>query len=166
MVPSSLGALCPRIVARGTLVRGLPRPDISCCGECRRSKRGSALDPIEQTQSELQRAKRIKKNVQRQRSYICSVMAGHHCCSARAFAVNPSAPSGATLRAPGVDRSARPSKEACGALNAELRLREPLETERKKCWTLPQPKRARKSFQRRGIASFEPLHSKPVCANA
>src|SRR5246127_5248602 len=30
----------------------------------------------------------IKKNVQR--SYICSVMAGHHFCSARAFAVNPS----------------------------------------------------------------------------
>src|ERR1700755_1023287 len=30
----------------------------------------------------------IKKNVQR--SYICSVMAGHHCCSGRAFAVHPS----------------------------------------------------------------------------
>src|ERR1700739_687342 len=62
----------------------------------------------------------IKKNVQR--SYICSVLAGHLCCSARAFAVQPLAPSGATLRAPGVDRSARPSKEACRAIKCRTAL--------------------------------------------
>src|SRR5262245_38456790 len=38
------------------------------------------------------------------------------------------APSGATLRAPGADRSARPSRGAAVAINANLRPREPLET--------------------------------------
>src|ERR1700756_4703661 len=81
----------------------------------------------------------IKKNVQR--SYICSVMAGHHCCSARAFALKPPRPSGRPPRAPGVaappgqnkgpgppprapgvDRSARPSKEACRAIKCRTAL--------------------------------------------
>jgi len=39
-------------------------------------------------------------------------------CSARAFAVNPRA-CGATLRASGVDCSARPSKEGYHAMNAD-----------------------------------------------
>ena len=60
-------------------------------------------------------------------------MAGTPLLLGTRFRRQPLAPSGATLRAPGVDRSARPSKEACRAINAELRLREPLETERKKC---------------------------------
>jgi len=53
-----------------------------------------------------------------------SVMARHHCRSARAFAVNPSRlparPSGLW----GIDRSARPSKGSRRAINAELRPRE------------------------------------------
>jgi hypothetical protein len=54
----------------------------------------------------------------------------HHYCSARAFAVNPSRPSGATLRALGVDCSARPSKEGLHAMNAERRraLKKPQKT--------------------------------------
>jgi hypothetical protein len=41
------------------------------------------------------------------------------------FRRQPLAPSGATLRALGVDRSARPSKGVCRAINAELRSHEP-----------------------------------------
>src|ERR1700745_2131107 len=64
-------------------------------------------------------------------SYICSVMAGRHCCPARPFAVTPSRlparPSG--LR--GLTAQRGQARRACRAINAELRLREPLETERK-----------------------------------
>src|SRR5262249_23330836 len=74
-------------------------------------QKGSALDLRNRN---FNGKRGIKKNVQR--SYICQRNGrGHHCCSARAFAVQPLAPSGATLRAPGVDCSARPSKEACRA---------------------------------------------------
>src|SRR6516225_6630652 len=59
-------------------------------------------------------------------------MAGHHCCSARAFAVNPSRLPARPSGLPGVDRSARPSKEACRAHQCKTALaRAPLETERK-----------------------------------
>ena len=90
-------------------------------------QKGSALDLLNKRNGNFNGKRGIKKNVQR--SYICSVIAGHHCCSARAFALQPLAPSGATLRAPGVDRSARPSKGDCRAINAELCSREPLEME-------------------------------------
>jgi hypothetical protein len=94
-------------------------------------QKGSALDLLNERNRNFNRKRGIKKNVQR--SYICSVMAGRHCCSARAFAVNPSRlparPSG--LR--GLTAQRGQARRACRALNAELRLREPLETERKKC---------------------------------
>ena len=63
------------------------------------------------------------------RSYVCicsvqwltPLLLGAH------FRRQPLAPSGATLRALGVDRSARPSKGGvCRAINAELRSHEPL----------------------------------------
>ena len=50
-------------------------------------QKGSALDLLNKRNRNFNGKRGIKKNVQR--SYICSVMAGHHCCSARAFAVNP-----------------------------------------------------------------------------
>src|SRR5262245_31449916 len=84
------------------------------------AKRGFRLGSIEQTSSELQRG----KEDQQKRSYIRSVMAGHHCSSARAFAVNPSRLP-ATLRAPGVDRESAAKQRACRAINAELRSHEP-----------------------------------------
>jgi hypothetical protein len=94
-------------------------------------QKGSALDLLNKRNRNFNRKRGIKKNVQR--SYICSVMAGRHCCSARAFAVNPSRlparPSG--LR--GLTAQRGQARRACRAINAELRLREPLETERKKC---------------------------------
>src|SRR5215471_9736400 len=42
------------------------------------------------------------------------------------FRRQPLAPSGATLRAPGVDRESPAKQRACRAINAELRSREPL----------------------------------------
>src|ERR1700757_4216210 len=126
-----LEPLCPRTVARGTLVRGLAPTGYKFDAASVAKAKGLRLGSIEQTLSELQREKRVKKNVQR--SYICSVMAGHHCCSARAFAVNPSRlparPSG--LR--GLTAQRGQARRPAVPSNAELRLREPLETERKKC---------------------------------
>jgi len=89
MGPIPLGALCPRNDAGGTLVRTRFRPDISWCGECRIAKRGSALDQLTKRNRRHLRGKRINSNAER--SYICGVMGPrHHCCLARAFAVNPS----------------------------------------------------------------------------
>src|SRR5262249_5798650 len=44
------------------------------------------------------------------------------------FRRQPLAPSGATLRAPGVDRESAAKQRACRAINAELRSRAPVET--------------------------------------
>src|ERR1700757_2603812 len=71
-------------------------------------QKGSALDLLNKRNRNFNRKRGIKKNVQR--SYICSVMAGRQLLGTR-FRRQPLAPSGATLRVPGVDRSARPSKE-------------------------------------------------------
>src|ERR1700746_971296 len=44
MVPSSLGALCPRTVARGTLVRGLVPTGYKLMRRVSQKQKGSALD--------------------------------------------------------------------------------------------------------------------------
>ena len=83
-------------------------------------QKGSALDLLNKRNGNFNGKRGIKKNVQR--SYICSVMAGHHCCSARAFAVNPSRlparPSG--LR--GLTAQRGQARRACRAIKCRTAL--------------------------------------------
>src|SRR6516165_5475926 len=104
MVPSSLEPCALALLHEGTLVRDSSRPDISLCGECRIAK-GLHLGSTKRN-----RNVNGKRGSRENAFTFASVMAGHHCGLGARFRRQPLAPSGATLRAPGVDRSARPSK--------------------------------------------------------
>src|SRR6516165_59383 len=114
MVPSSLEPCALALLHEGTLVRDSSRPDISLCGECRIAK-GLHLGSTKPN-----RNVNGKRGSTENAFTFASVMAGHHCCSARAFAVNPSRlparPSGLrglTAQRGQARRSAVPSMQNC-----------------------------------------------------
>src|SRR6202007_821092 len=123
MVPSSLGALCPRTVARGTLVRGLVPTGYKLMRRVSQKQKGSALDLLNKRNGNFNG----KRGDQKERTTQLHLQrnGGTPLLLGARFRRQPLAPSGATLRAPGVDRSARPSKGDRRAINAELRSREP-----------------------------------------
>jgi hypothetical protein len=120
MVPSSLGALCPSHCCKRDLGTGLAPTGYKLMRRVSQKQKGSALDLLNKRNGNFNGKRGIKKNVQR--SYICSVMAGHHCCSARAFAVNPSRlparPSG--LR--GLTAQRGQARRACRAIKCRTAL--------------------------------------------
>src|SRR6516225_7491945 len=114
MVPSSLEPCALALLHEGTLVRDSSRPDISLCGECRIVK-GLHLGSTKRN-----RNVNGKRESTENASTFASVMAGHDCGSARAFAVNPSRlparPSGLrglTAQRGQARRSAVPSMQNC-----------------------------------------------------
>ena len=120
MVPSSLGALCPRTVARGTLVRGLVPTGYKLMRRVSQKQKGSALDLLNKRNGNFNG----KRGDQKERTTQLHLQrnGGTPLLLGARFRRQPLAPSGATLRAPGVDRSARPSKEACRAIKCRTAL--------------------------------------------
>ena len=81
------------------------------------SERGSALEKI----NVIGERQREKEGSTENAVTFAAYWPGPLLLGAR-FRRQPLAPSGATTRVLGVDRSARPSRGACRAINAELRL--------------------------------------------
>jgi hypothetical protein len=120
MGPIPLEPLCPRNDARDLGTDSIPT-GYKSMRRVPHSEEGSALDQLTKRNRPLQRGKRII-NSNAERSYICGVIARAPLLLGTRFRRQPLAPSGATLRAPGVDRSARPSKEACRAIKCRTAL--------------------------------------------
>ena len=83
-----LEPLCPRTVARGILVGGCPPTGYKLMRRVSHSERAPPLDQLNKRNRNLQRGE--KRISSRNAGTRRSVMARHHCRSARAFAVNPS----------------------------------------------------------------------------
>jgi len=125
--PIFLGApVCPRSVARGTLVRGPVPTGYKLMRQVPHSERGLRLGcQLKKRHWNVNERTRGKKEDQQNRRYVCSVMTRTHCRSARAFAVNPSR---LAARPCGLWGLTAQRGQAKGPINAELRSREPLET--------------------------------------
>src|ERR1700746_1344627 len=88
MVPSSLGALCPRTVARGTLVRGLVPTGYKLMRRVSQKQKGSALDLLNKRNGNFNG----KRGDQKERTTQLHLQrnGGTPLLLGRAFAVTPS----------------------------------------------------------------------------
>src|SRR6201982_4326710 len=105
MVPSSLGALCPRTVARGTLVRGLVPTGYKLMRRVSHKQKGSALDLLNKRNGNFNGKRGDQKErttqLHLQRNGRTPLLLG------APLPRQPPPPSRATLRAPGGGWSAR-----------------------------------------------------------
>src|SRR5215470_8803471 len=132
MVPSPLGALCPRNDAGGILVRdSIPTGYKWGCGECRIAKRAPPWIQLTKPNQNFN-AERGSTGQRSERIYICKRNGRTPLWLGARLRRQPLAPSGATLRAPGVDRSARPSKGGLPCQQCRTALAQALETEGRK----------------------------------
>src|SRR5215470_16055959 len=109
MGPIPLGALCPRNDACGTLVRDSIPTGYKLMRRLLHSEEGRRLGyRLTKRNPHFNGERGSTGNAER--TSICGIMGRASLWLGTRFRRQPLAPSGATLRAPGVDRSARPSK--------------------------------------------------------
>src|ERR1700747_226980 len=108
MVPSSLGALCPRTVARGTLVRGLVPTGYKLMRRVSQKQKGSALDLLNKRNGNFNG----KRGDQKERTTQLHLQrnGGTPLLLGARFRPQPPAPSGAPPPAPGGVHSALPNQ--------------------------------------------------------